>query len=120
MTYKALLKKISDNVEEEVTLQVNGIDITCFAGICPYPLVLGQTYTVQFYFDDFELTPTTHMPASIERIGETYEYKIRGILQGDTLKSLIDISDDYFQTEYSYLSDQPVDVIVDRLSVEFL
>lgn len=54
--YNAKVLGLNPDIEEEVTLEVNGIELTCFAGMCPYELNIGQEYPVTFEMLDFELT----------------------------------------------------------------
>jgi hypothetical protein len=44
----ALVTQISSLVEEEVTLEINRIVLTCFVNVCPYPIHEGETYPVSF------------------------------------------------------------------------
>ncbi|MBQ4880116.1 hypothetical protein J8M21_23165 [Pseudoalteromonas luteoviolacea] len=56
ITYNAKVLGLNSDIEEEVTLEVNGIELTCFAGVCPYKLTIGQEYPVTFEMLDFELS----------------------------------------------------------------
>ena len=125
MIYHAQVIKLSDDVEEKVTLQINGIQLNCFAGICPYPLSEGKSYPVQLelvMLDDYEVmeSPGDASPAFVET-GKGFAYLIQGRLNGMYLEAdgLV-FEDEVLQTDFGYLDGKIVTVKVDRIDVEFL
>lgn len=122
--YQAKLIELSNFIEEEVTLKINGIKITGFASICPYKLILNKTYFVNIsltFLDGPEIIELSESKYGLERIDKTYGYILYGQICGDRLDigSGIKIQDDLFN-EYSYLDGQFIKIKVDRLAVEFL
>lgn len=45
---KAKLTAMNDEDEYEVTLEVNGATLMCFAVVCPYKINVGEYYPVEF------------------------------------------------------------------------
>jgi hypothetical protein len=42
MVYTALVKRLDPQIEEEVTIEIEGIQFTGFAFICPYKIEVGK------------------------------------------------------------------------------
>ncbi|MFD2698986.1 hypothetical protein ACFSVM_00760 [Paenibacillus shunpengii] len=124
MRYIALVKGLDPHIEEEVTLEVQGIEFTGFAFICPYEIEVGKEYPVTIGFmilDGLEIREICNSKKELKRIGTSYNYYIRGILNEDSIDAGIVISDDdeYF-ANYPDLIGKAVEFQVDRISVEFL
>ncbi len=119
--YTAKVVGLDPDIEEEVTLRIKGMDFTCFAGICPYELSVGQEYPVTFEMLDFELSEQVNSDeTSFERIENTYAYTLKGKLCRDTIDVGIKISDEFLASDYAYLDGKYICLNVDRLDVEFL
>ncbi|BAC15318.1 hypothetical protein ACFQ4N_15905 [Oceanobacillus iheyensis] len=122
--YKALVKRLNSQIEEEVTLEIKGIEFTGFAFICPYEIELGKTYPVSVGFtilDELIISETKVEKKELERIGFGYEYYIRGLLQKDSIDAgiIFNDEDEYF-SDYPELIGKYVEMKIDRISVEFL
>lgn len=125
MIYHAQVIKLSDDIEEKVTLQINGRQLNCFAGICPYPISEGKSYPVQLelvVLDDYEVmaSPDDAGAAFVET-GKGFAYLIQGKLNGMYLEAdgLV-FEDEVLQRDFGYLDGKMVTVKVDRIDVEFL
>ncbi|GLR04989.1 hypothetical protein [Vibrio hyugaensis] len=119
--YNAKVLGLNPDIEEEVTLEVNGVELTCFAGMCPYELNIGQEYPVTFEMLDFELTEQESTEeTSMTRVDSTYAYKLLGRLNGNTIDAGLKICDDFLESDYAYLDGQFICLCVERLDVEFL
>lgn len=119
----ATVKKIDEIVEEEVTLLIEGKEIVCFAGVCPYQIEVGGTYPVSLtldVFEEYDVRPADEKLPSLERGGGDFSYVITGKLMGDVLDSEIKFRDDIFSTNFAYLSGRMISVKVDRINAEFL
>ncbi|MDG5471431.1 hypothetical protein P6709_06705 [Jeotgalibacillus sp. ET6] len=124
MEYSALIKRLDPLIEEEVTIEMNGIEFTGFAFICAYKIEVGECYSVSLGFtilDEFKIRKIQEEKKEIERIGLGYEYYIRGFLNKYTVDAGIVFNDEneYF-SEYPELINNQVEIIVDRISIEFL
>lgn len=121
--YYALVKEIGDDVEEEVTLTLNGFEITCFAGICPYKIYEGKKYPVSFefmIFDEYEVEETTDEVVGLEKISQGFSYWIMGKLDGAFIDAGIKFEDEILLSDYGYLNGKFIRLKVDRIDVEFL
>lgn len=121
--YNALVKKIGDDVEEEVMLSLNGFEITCFAGICPYQIEEGKEYPVSFelmVFNDYCVEEAQEKVSSLERIGSGFSYWVVGKLKDGTINSPIPFKDEILLSDFGYLDGKYVRVKADRIDVEFL
>lgn len=123
MKYNALIKATDSNIEEEITIEINGVELTGFVDSFPYGINIGGYYPVEIgitVLDDLELKEIDQPVKEIEQIGEGFGYFIRGELDGDRLNSAIIFKDDEWFQEYSYLAGKYVEIMVDRISIEFL
>ncbi|SHM75964.1 hypothetical protein [Gracilibacillus kekensis] len=124
MVYTALVKRLDPLIEEEVTLELEGIEFTGFAFICPYKIEEGKSYPVSIGFtilNQLMIHEIQEEKKEIERIGLGYEYYIRGLLHQDTIDAgLVFVDDDEYFSDYPELMDKYVEIKVDRISIEFL
>lgn len=123
MIYSAKVEKIDEDVEEEVTLLVQGQKLVCFAGVCPYPIEEGGIYPVLLnlvVFDEYLVKQAEVASPSIERVGQSFSYVVTGKLFGDTLDAGISFQDEIFLRDYGYLDGKMISVQVDRIDAEFL
>lgn len=123
MKYNALIKATDSNIEEEIKIEINGVELTGFVDSFPYGINIGSYYPVEIgitVFDDLDLKEIDQPVKEIEQIGESFGYFIRGELDGDRLNSVITFQDDEWFQEYSYLVGKYVEIMVDRISIGFL
>lgn len=124
MRYLALVKRLDPHIEEEVTLEIQGIEFTGFAFICPYEIEVGQSYPVSIGFtilDELIIHEIHDAKKELERIGIGYQYYMRGFLHENSIDAGIVIfdEDEYF-VDYPDLIGKFVEMKVDRISIEFL
>lgn len=123
MKYNALIKATDSNIEEEIKIEINGVELTGFVDSFPYGINIGSYYPVEIgitVFGDLDLKEIDQPVKEIEQIGESFGYFIRGELDGDRLNSVITFQDDEWFQEYSYLVGKYVEIMVDRISIGFL
>ncbi|WP_018931988.1 hypothetical protein [Gracilibacillus lacisalsi] len=124
MIYTDFVKNLNPHIEEEVTVEIEGIEFTGFAFICSYKIELGKSYPVSIGFtilDDLIILEIQEETKEIEGIGSGYEYYIRGLLYEDTLDAGIVFNDeDQYFFDYPELIGKNVEMRVDRISIEFL
>ena len=124
MKYMALVKGMDSQIEEEVTLEIEGVEFTGFALICPYKIELGKSYPVSIGFtilDELIIRQIKEDKRKLDRIGYGYKYNISGLLKQDSIDSRIVLTDeDEYFTDYPELIDKYVEMRVDRISIEFL
>jgi hypothetical protein len=124
MIYSAFLKKISEEVEGEVTLLVNGLELTCFANMPPKLSMTGQECSVEFMpmiFDDYEVKEiSASSTPAIQRIGNSFSYVVSGrLLNGSLDGDAISFDDEILESEFGYLDGKMIAWKIDRLDVEF-
>lgn len=124
MVYTALVKRLDPQIEEEVTIEIEGIEFTGFAFICPYKIEVGKSYPVSIGFtilNELMIREIQGEKKEIERIGLGYEYYIRGLLHEDKIEAgLVFTDDDEYFSDYPELMDKYTEIKVDRISIEFL
>ncbi|MFP9128838.1 hypothetical protein [Niallia sp. BSM11] len=124
MVYTALVKRLDPQIEEEVTIEIEGIEFTGFAFICPYKIEVGKSYPVSIGFtilNELMIREIQGEKKEIERIGLGYEYYIRGLLHEDTIEAgLIFTDEDEYFSDYPELMDKYIEIKVDRISIEFI
>ncbi|MDK1288392.1 hypothetical protein [Pseudoalteromonas umbrosa] len=95
ITYNAKDLGLNPDIEEEITLEVNGFELTCFAGVCPYELTIGH---VTFEVLDFELSEQRGLEkTSLKRVGNTYAYELKDRSNGDLIEAGIKLSDEVLE-----------------------
>ncbi|MFS8148818.1 hypothetical protein [Rhizobium sp. BR 249] len=124
MIYSAILEKIGDEVEEEVSVLIQGERLTCFASYMPYPTHIGEVYQVELIasvFGDYIIEEAEVEFPSICRIGEGYSYLIVGILTDGRIDcGSLSFDDDAFSKDFGSLRGKMVSWKVDRLDICFL
>lgn len=121
--YFALVQSVGDGVEEEVTLSLNDLNVTCFASVCPYEIHEGEKYPVSFnlmIFDDYEVYESEGEEVGLERIGKGFSYWIKGRIEKGVIDCGIQFEDEILLSDYGYLDDKCIRLKVDRIDVEFL
>lgn len=122
---KVLVKRLDDDVEEEVDLVVDGKELTCFAGCCPYVIEEGGEYEVAFemqIFDDYSVMPSEFNGRFFSRIGDGFGYLLNGKLIGKTIDCGLpfEFEDPILLSDFACLEGQFVQLKVDRIDVSFL
>ncbi|MGY0691931.1 hypothetical protein ACW2QC_03960 [Virgibacillus sp. FSP13] len=124
MVYTALIKRLDPQIEEEVTIEIEGIEFTGFAFICPYKIEAGKSYPVSIGFtilNELMIREIQGEKKEIERIGLGYDYYIRGLLHEDTIDAGVIFTDeDEYFSDYPELMNKYIEIKVDRISIEFL
>ena len=108
MNYLAQIKLLSDDVEEEVVLRINGVELKCFATVCPYKIEEGASYQVEStaqVFNDY-LVKELGEDASplIVQVGNSFFHIITGRLNDNRLDAGgIVFADDMLLSDFGYL-----------------
>ena len=125
MNYLAKIKRLNDDVEEEVVLCINGVELTCFATVCPYNIKEGASYHVELtaqVFNDYLVNALGEDASpSIVQVGNSFSHIITGLLNDNRLDAGgIVFEDDILLSEFGYLEGKIVSWKVDRIDAEFL
>ena len=97
MKYMAYVEKIDELIEEEVTININGVVFTGFSTVCPYKIEEGKNYPVILditVFDDIEINEGIDGVKNLKRIDNSFKYRISGILNPEFIDAGIIITDE--------------------------
>jgi hypothetical protein len=120
--FNASVVNIDKNVEEEVTLDIGNVEITCFACFSPYKFSVGYKYSISLElmcFNDFEVREMKEAKREIVRIKNTFSYFIRGELNGNVLDAGLRFEDNAF-LDFPFYNGKYIELKVDRIDAEFL
>ena len=125
MNYIVQIKRLSDDVEQEVVLRIKNFKITCFAAACPYKIEEGEFYRVSLttqVLNDYHIDEVDEeVPSSLVQIGNGFSYIITGRLTNNCLDvDGIFFEDDMLLSNFGYLEGKMITWKVDRIDVEFL
>lgn len=125
MNYLAQIKRLSDDVEEEVVLRINGVELTCFATVCPYKIEEGASYQVELTaqaFNDYLVNELGEEASpSIVQVGNSFSHIITGRLNDNRLDAGgIVFEDDMLLSDFGYLEGKIISWRVGRIDAEFL
>ncbi|MFE8646395.1 hypothetical protein ACFX58_15040 [Sphingomonas sp. NCPPB 2930] len=125
MIYKAQVTRLNKEVEEDVDLLIQGVELNCFASICPYRLEPNKIYPIELeliVLDEYRVVELTGIDKpNFIKTGKGFAYEIRGRI----VNSYFDaggllFKDDVLATEFGYLKGKMVSLTVDRIGVAFL
>ena len=123
MLYKCKIKKLDNDVEEAVLIEINGYELYCFISYCPFKIFENQFYEVELsyeIFNDYILDKSTSN-IGFRKIDDSFKYEITAELKNNhlTLQN-IQFEEDEYLINYSYLDNCLVTLTVDRISVSFI
>ena len=122
MTITAKVIGFNKNIEEEVFLELNGIQLDVFAVFVPYKIYVGEEYPVKLYLFMDKLEPEKSMDSvkNFIKCDQGFGYKITGYLDTNgVFDAGVPFEAEDFQ-EFSYLYGNYVSFYVDRIDAEFL
>lgn len=128
MEHSVLIEKINLNIEEEVSIKLNKLDLTCFAPFGVPDLEVGKKYIADIgimVLEDLDMKEVKEYLNGFSRIDNSFAYYIRGRfdLESRTLDAgfLIRFDEDEFDLhDNSYLDGKNVEIKVDRINIEFI
>lgn len=119
------LERLSDLVEEEVTLSIGDCELVCFAGARPYKLIEGSSYPVRLnllILDDYRIYELDDDSEEIiSRRGSGYSYQVKGrLIEGHLHACGFTFENGAFESDYVYLEGKMMSIDVDRIDAKFL
>lgn len=128
MEYNVLVKKVNPCIDEEVTIEVKKLELTCFATFGVPDLEVGKKYEADIgitVLDDLDMKEVEECLNGFSQIDNSFAYYIRGNfdLESRTLDAgiLIKFDEDEFDLhDNSYLDGKNVEIRVDRIKIEFI
>ena len=124
MIYSSKILRLDDNIEEEAVLLIEGVSLTCFVNVCPYPIKEELVYPVDLHLwslEGLELAEALeNEPSAICRIGTGFSHSLTGRLNKGRLEvGALVFEEPEFSDEFQYLEGKMVRIIADRLVAEF-
>lgn len=86
MIYDAYIKKVDEIIEDDITIEVNGIELIVFGGYGEAICDEGQTYSVELDLEsldgigEYDIEVLSYPEKDFIRIGDTFAYNIKGLL----------------------------------------
>ena len=120
---KAKLIAISEIDEYEVTLEINGAILLCFAVVCPYKIEVGKSYSIDFSLkvnENVEPKILNNELYSLKKIGKGYGYILQGRLTDNKLDLGVFSIQDEFLTQFPILNRKFIELEIQGLWVTFL
>lgn len=120
---KVIIKNIDEMIEEEVTVIIGGIELVCFAGVCPYEIEVGKEYLASismFFFDEYCVEEVSFHKKEIKRINDSFQYNLFGKIDGGSIDCGLVFEDEFISFEYGYLDGLYVKMTVDRIDITFI
>jgi len=121
--FKAKVLKIDKDVEDIITVEIDGVTLTCFANICPYQINVGKDYNIEISFEVFSEYIVEEVPEpqlAITQSENCLPCWFIGKHCGKKLQSVITFEDEILLSEFAYLEGKYIRMKVDRVDVEFL
>jgi hypothetical protein len=124
MIYSVLVEGFSSEIEEEILVRVSDLPLTCFASYLPRELEMGKFYQAEFLpmvFDEYLVEEVFHEAPSITKEGQSYSYKVVGLLKGDCLCcGELTLCDEVLMTDFGFLEGKLISWKIDRLDIFFV
>ncbi len=120
---KAKVLKVSELIEEEVTLLIDDTTVTCFASYCPYEIKVGNFYDVELTLnlaDDYAIQKICSIETFAERMDNSFSYTLYGQLNNEHFHTFTVLSDEGIHYEHPYLNGFLIKLLVERIDVAFL
>ncbi|MGX7150186.1 hypothetical protein [Enterococcus ureasiticus] len=126
MKYKAKIISENPDIEEEVRIEIEGIELLCFVEEYKCPIEIGKLYDIELdivIFDDLEIEKSDLKIKELVQQGDSFSYYIHGIFYpADQIIDAgidIDLENEDF-SDFWYLEKQFVKMRVDRINVNIL
>ncbi len=119
---KAKILKLNGNIDEDVTLLIEGAIINCFISSCPYEIQVGDTYDVELVInlaDDLKIERVEPRKILIERMDHGYSYLLYGNLRNDIFLSFTALNAEGIHYDHPECNDQFIKLEVERIDVSF-
>lgn len=125
MIHKVKILSFNDNVEEEVCVEINGINLFCFSNFHTHTMKMNDVYSAELELIIFEGLQMKEMAKPVKeviRIGETFSYILKGYFNDGILDVGINIDFDSEDIDgFWYLDRKYVEISgIDRINIDFL
>lgn len=120
MKYYAKIISLNPNVEEEVTIALGEIELTCFINELDSSIKLGEVYLVELELEFLdEINAELAIDTLPKQIGKSFAYELSGyLLENKIITSNVIFQNDLLY-EISFYENKYVKIYVDRINVSF-
>ena len=122
MSNKAKLLSVSEKIEGEICLEIEGRELICFCFPPPFQYKLGTELYVEFDFldiADFGIRSSQEGVKSIEQIGDGFVYRIRGFQDIDRLDAGI-LFNNPLPEEFEKFRNSFIEMVVTRIDADIV
>ncbi|MGG4610714.1 hypothetical protein [Providencia sp. Me31A] len=121
MKYYAKVISLNPNIEEEVTISLGEIVLTCFICDLNNPIKLDSIYLVDLEFEIFdEIRAELATDTLPKQVGKSFSYELSGyLIENKFIISNVIFQDDLLY-EASFYENKYVKIYVDRINISFL
>ena len=119
---KATVLAVNEQVEEEVTLLIEGTVVTCFASYCPYEIEVGKTYDVELTLnlaEHYEAKKTCSNDIFAVQINNGFSYILYGDLRDDTFQTFTSLKVEDIHHDHPDLNNSFIKLSIERIDVAF-
>lgn len=119
---KARVLALNDQIEEDITLLIDGAVINCFISYCPFQIEIGKFYDVELTLnipDDYVLERVERSGVLAEKIDPGYSYILYGELCDERFLTFTSLSDEGIHYDHPELNGHFVKLTVERIDASF-
>ena len=119
---KARILALNENVEEDVTLLVEGTIVNCFISYCPYEIEVGNLYDVELTMnlaDDYELELAEPSGVLAVKTDPGFTYLLYGELYDDKFLTFTSLNDEGIHYDHPDCNEHFVRLKVERIDASF-
>ena len=121
--YRAKILYLNDDDETDVSVEVDGMLLTCFMGYRPPNIEIGNVLSATFTSgrdDNYSISKIDCKKKKMERIDDSFSYWVSGYLCDGVLDCGIEIEDSLFLSEWEYLDRCYVKMKIEQLDIDFV
>ena len=113
---------LNDQIQEDITLLIEGTIINCFISYCPYQIEVGKFYDVELTIniaDDYVIERVEPSGVLAEKIDPGYSYILYGELCDERFLTFTSLSDEGIHYDHPELNGSFVKLTVERIDASF-
>ena len=113
---------LNDQIQEDITLLIEGTIINCFISYCPYKIEVGKFYDVELTInipEDYVLERAEPSSVLAEKIDPGYSYILYGELCDERLLTFTSLNDEGIHYDHPELNGSFVKLTVERIDASF-
>ena len=119
---RARVLALNDQIQEDITLLIEGTIVNCFISYCPYEIEVGKSYDVELtlnFPDTCELERAEPSGLLVEKIAPGYSYILYGELCDDKFFTFTSLSAQGIHYDHPEFNEHFVKLRVERIDASF-